>query len=204
MRQWRATLAAPVPTDPGGCVKSSRGGPAGDGGRGSPAQVAVHGLHAVVLAARQRAQLVEWHSWGERRHSAWSRRAHPKPSIEGLVGRRAGSAGDTGVPGGSWQTPISPPLPGLPLRGPGLQGRRLFPGCRSRTGPSTQPGFRMPSPAHTRSPPLPVVGPCPSCHCARWGQTKYHLLSTQTSSRCPLLLRPSHLLSVRHERRDHR
>lgn len=32
----------------------------------SPAQVAVHGFHAVVLAAGKRAQLVEGHSWRER------------------------------------------------------------------------------------------------------------------------------------------
>lgn len=97
--------------------------------RGSPAQVAVHGLHAVVLAARQGAQLVEWHSWGERCRSAWSRHAHPKPGIEGLVGRRAGSAGDTAAPGDPWQTVSDQPAPpGLPLRGPGLQWRQVLPG----------------------------------------------------------------------------
>lgn len=74
-------MAAREPTNPGGSVTSGALSPElgrrvlepqwpntsqpGDSSRHSPAQVAVHGLHVVVLAARERAQLVEGHSCGE-------------------------------------------------------------------------------------------------------------------------------------------
>lgn len=71
----------------------------GKSGKYSPAQVAVHGFHIIVLAARKGAQLVEGHSWGERSHTACSHNTHPKlpgptkVSTRELLGVRGGLAG---------------------------------------------------------------------------------------------------------------
>lgn len=105
---------------------------AGEGaGECSPAEVAVHSFHAVVLAARERAQLVEGHSWRERdvTRSADTTRTQScqdqrVPSGGEPGGRTAGSrvtsSGPCRVSRGS---PIADSLPiSLVLPGPAYQG----------------------------------------------------------------------------------
>lgn len=72
----------------------------GNSGKYSPAQVAIHGFHIIVLAACKGAQLVEGHSWGERKVTqpvattfTQSCQAQPKLRLENSGGGRVGSAG---------------------------------------------------------------------------------------------------------------